>query len=831
VGVLSPILNSFFTLNTWFSSQGWTPFPFQRDVWEHYRSGSSGLLHAPTGLGKTYAVFGGSLIEGVENPRSLRKGMTTEPLRVLWITPLRALASDTVDALRRPVEDLGLPWEIALRHGDTSAHQRKKQRNRYPTVLVTTPESLSLLLTYSDTRTKFRYLDAVILDEWHELLGTKRGVQTELCLARLRTWQPNLRIWGLSATLGNLDEAKQVLLGSEHEAGVLVGSEESKEIEIETLIPESMECFPWAGHLGARMAPQVADRLDLGKTTLVFTNTRSQAEIWFQKLQELRPGWGDRLALHHGSIDGALRAELEARLDNGEMKAVVCTSSLDLGVDFSPVDQVIQIGSPKGIARLMQRAGRSGHQPGALSRVIGVPTSALELVEFAAARDAMQQQEIEARVPIRRSLDVLVQHLITLALGGGVTFEGVRNEVSTTHAFADLTEKEWAWAVEFACHGGPTLRTYPMYQRIAVDPETEILSVPSQNVAQFHRMSIGTITSSPEVQVKMQNGKSLGSVEESFVSRMRVGTTFHFAGRRLQLVRLRDMVATVGAAKKKVGVTPAWQGGRSPLSSELALAVSRRLAGQNLAPAVEMEAMSPLLALQLAHSTMPSIEMLLIETIEIDGQSNLFIYPFAGRLVNEGLAALFAYRLGKKDPLTIRTTINDYGLSMQLRQAVQLNADRVLDLLSPDNLLEDLLECMNTGELARRQFREISRVAGLVIQGYPGRRKSVRQVQTSSNLLFDVFEKYDPDNLLLAQARHEILHRQLELTRLRATLTRLQESPMVFKEIEQLTPMAFPLWAEQLHSEMSTEDWRDRLERMVQALESCQDSGRVDSSS
>jgi ATP-dependent Lhr-like helicase len=767
----------------------------------------------------------------LENPRSLRAGQTTEPLRVLWITPLRALAADTVDALRRPVDDLGLPWEVALRHGDTSAHQRKKQRDRYPTVLVTTPESLSLLLTYSDTRAKFRQLDAVILDEWHELLGTKRGVQTELCLARLRTWQSNLRIWGLSATLGNLDEAKRVLLGAGHESGVLVGSEESKEIEIETLIPESMECFPWAGHLGARMAPQVAARVDEGKTTLVFTNTRSQAEIWFQKLQELRSGWGDRLALHHGSIDKGLRATLEARLDKGEMKAVVCTSSLDLGVDFSPVDQVIQIGSPKGIARLMQRAGRSGHQPGALSRVIGVPTSALELVEFAAARDAMQQREIEARIPIRRSLDVLVQHLITLALGGGLTFEAVRNEISTTHAFADLTEEEWAWAAEFACHGGPTLRSYPLYQRIAVDPDTEMLSVPSRSVAQFHRMSIGTITSSPEVQVKMQNGKSLGTVEESFVSRMRPGTTFHFAGRRLQLVRLRDMVATVCVAKKKAGVTPAWQGGRSPLSSELALAVSRRLAGQDLAPSLEMDAMAPLLALQQTHSTMPSIEKLLIETIEIDGQSNVFAYPFAGRLVNEGLAALFAYRLGKKDPLTIRTTINDYGLSMQLQQAVELDADRVRGLLSTESLLEDLLECMNTGELARRQFREISRVAGLVIQGYPGRRKSMRQVQTSSNLLFDVFEKYDPDNLLLAQARHEILDRQLELTRLKATLARLQESPMIFVELERLTPMAFPLWAEQLHSEMSTEDWRDRLELMMQVIESRHDSGRVDSSS
>ncbi len=802
-------------MREWFATRGWSPFPFQEQVWEAYFSGKSGLLHAPTGLGKTYAVFGGPVLEGLASTQT-----DPAPLTVLWITPLRALANDTVEALQKPLTALALPWTTALRHGDISSYQKQKQRKQFPSVLVTTPESLSLLLSYKDTRTKFRHLQAVILDEWHELLGSKRGVQTELCLTRLRKWQPSLRVWGLSATLGNLDEAKRVLLGTRHADGLLIAAEEKKPVAIETLIPSKMERFPWAGHLGTTMAAQVADAIDEGDTSLVFTNTRSQAEIWFQKLQALRPQWGDALALHHGSIDKSIREALEQRLDAGAVKAVVCTSSLDLGVDFSPVDQVFQIGSPKGIARLMQRAGRSGHRPGALSRIIGVPTNALELVEFAASRDAVDRREIECRMPLCRSLDVLVQHVITLALAGGSTFASLREEIASTHAFADLTEAEWAWVVDFACHGGQTLRRYPAYQRVHIDPETGELSVPSRQVAQFHRLSIGTITSGTEVLVRMRGGSSLGSVEEGFISALKPGSCFHFAGRALELIRFHQLVATVKPAKRETGgQTPAWQGGRSPLSSELAEAVSRRLT-QTMPHAPEMDAVKTLLDQQRKHSEVPSMDHLLIETTRVDDHHNLFLFPFAGRLVHEGLAALFAYRLSRQTPLTIRTTVNDYGLSLQLKQSIDLTREEVLRLLSPDNLLDDLMACMNTSELARRQFREISRVAGLVLQGYPGKQKSMRQIQTSSSLLYDVFEQYDPDNLLLAQAKREIMERQLELTRLRATLERLQQAPLHFHQPKRLTPMAFPLWAEQMHAEMSTEDWRSQLEAMVASLES-----------
>ncbi len=801
-------------LKSWFETRGWEPFDFQTRVWQYYTEGKSGLLHAPTGLGKTYAVFGGPLLEALDSSSTANP----RPLTVLWITPLRALANDTLEALSLPIEDLELPWTVELRHGDVSTYRRQKQRERYPTVLITTPESLSLLFTYRDTKSKMRHLQTVIVDEWHELLGSKRGVQTELALARLKKCSPSLKIWGLSATLGNLEQAKRVLLGNRHEEGVLVSSNDPKTVEIETLIPECIERFPWSGHLGARMAPQVVEAIERGKTTLIFTNTRSQAEIWYQKLSALRPEWEDVLALHHGSIDKAIREALERRLDAGELKAVVCTSSLDLGVDFSPVDQVIQVGSPKGIARLMQRAGRSGHQPGAVSRVLGLPTMALEFVEFAAARDAMNRKEVECREPVTRSLDVLVQHVITLALGGRVTFEGIREEVQTTHAFAGLEEAEWAWVVDFASHGGETLKRYEAYQRIESDPETGLLSVPNKRVAQFHRMSIGTITGDTEVLVKVQRGKTLGTVEERFVSRMRPGNTFYFAGKRLQLVRFRHMVATVVPAKKS-GVTPAWQGGKSPLSSELALAVSRRFLDRDLEEAPEMKVVAPLLEIQRAASELPSADRLLIETAIVDRQFNCFLYPFAGRLVHEGLAALLAYRLAEEDPLTIRTTVNDYGLCLQMTQSVEISPTQVREWVGSEHLLEDLLACMNTGELAKRQFREIARVAGLIIQGYPGQRKSMRQIQTSSNLLYDVFEKYDPDNLLLEQAKREILERQLELTRLRATMERLQSVPMAIYELKKLTPLAFPLWAENLHSELSTEDWRKRIERMVTMLE------------
>ncbi|HSF40206.1 MAG TPA: DEAD/DEAH box helicase, partial [Thermoanaerobaculia bacterium] len=371
-------------LGRWFAGKGWAPFAFQREVWDAYRAGESGLIHAATGTGKTYAVWLAPLLEWMEShPEETarpRRRAASPPLRVLWITPLRALAADTEASLRAPLVDLGLPWSLERRTGDTSASVRDRQRSRLPTALVTTPESVSLLLSRPDAKDLFSDLRLVVVDEWHELLGGKRGAQTELALARLRRFRPELRVWGLSATLGNPDVALAALLGP-GQSGRLVRGEAPKEIRIDSLLPGTIERFPWAGHLGLKLLPQAVAAIEEGKTALVFTNTRSQTEIWYQELLEARPDWAGEIALHHGSLDRKVRDWVEDGLREGRLRCVVCTSSLDLGVDFAPVDRVLQVGSPKGIARLVQRAGRSGHRPGLPSRVTCVPTNAFELVE------------------------------------------------------------------------------------------------------------------------------------------------------------------------------------------------------------------------------------------------------------------------------------------------------------------------------------------------------------------------------------------------------------------------------------------------------------------
>ncbi|MEO7402863.1 MAG: DEAD/DEAH box helicase, partial [Burkholderiales bacterium] len=352
----------------WLAGRGWKPFAFQREVWDAIGHGESGLIHATTGTGKTYAVWLGALAAFDARPAKI-----APPLTVLWITPMRALAADTTRALSEPIDELQLGWTIGVRSGDTSSAERARQTKRLPTTLVTTPESLTLLLTQPDWPERFATVRLVVVDEWHELIGNKRGVQMQLALARLRTGRSQLATWGLSATLGNTEFALEVLVGAPA-VGRLVRGDVAKSVVIDTLIPPTMARFPWAGHLGTNLVREVAAEIDTVATTLVFTNTRSQAELWYQALLEARPEWAGLLALHHGSLDRTVRDWVERGLKAGTLKAVVCTSSLDLGVDFLPVERVLQLGSPKGIARLLQRAGRSGHAPGRVSRVTCVPT-------------------------------------------------------------------------------------------------------------------------------------------------------------------------------------------------------------------------------------------------------------------------------------------------------------------------------------------------------------------------------------------------------------------------------------------------------------------------
>ncbi|MES2661385.1 MAG: ligase-associated DNA damage response DEXH box helicase [Verrucomicrobiota bacterium] len=795
-------------LDPFFKTKGWEPFEFQRKTWDAYLSGRSGLLHAPTGLGKTLAVYLGPLVESLPPDQGCQ---------VLWLTPLRALATDTLRALREPLSLLAPGLEAEARTGDTPAALRARLRKKLPHTLVTTPESLSLMLTHADFGEKLGALRCVIVDEWHELLGTKRGVQTELCLARLRAWFPGLRIWGLSATLGNLTEARHALLGSAFDGSVEITADMRKPIVIETLIPKEIDRFPWSGHIGTRLAKQVADEIEKANVTLLFTNTRSQTEIWFQELLSLRPRWQGKIAMHHGSLDRAERDLAETGLRDGSLKCVVATSSLDLGVDFSPVDQVIQIGSPKGVARLLQRAGRSGHQPGSLSRIVGVPTHALELVEFAAARDAALAREVESRTPLRMPLDLLVQHLITCAIGMPFDPAEMRREIESSHAYSELTDTEWEWALGFISNGGRALSVYPRYQKAHLTDER--YTVDDKRLITQHRMSIGTISSDPAVSIKFANGHVLGTVEESFISRIRPGSSLVFAGRMLTLVRFHQRTATVKvAARGGKGQVAIWGGSKMPLSNELAHAIARRL--QGIGPSCgEMEAVAPILAIQERWSRLPGDDFLLIEHTRSRGDEHLFFYPFAGRLVHEGLAALVAFRISRDTGIAIMTTQNDYGFSLTAKRGLALDEEILRRFLSGENLLDDLVACMNTAELAKRQFREIARVSGLILQTPPGQKsRSERELQSSASLLYEVLQRYDSENLLLAQSRCEILEKQLELTRLSTVIRRLESTAMKLEEVENLTPMAFPLWADRLSATLSPGDAATRLESMLRTL-------------
>lgn len=810
----------------WFTDSGWAPFDFQREVWQAYDDGASGLIHAATGTGKTYAAWMAPVrawLRANEVGSMPRRRSAHTPLQVLWITPLRALAADTEQALRAPVEALGLPWTVESRTGDTAEKVRRAQRERLPSALITTPESLELLLCREDQEQIFESLQCVIVDEWHELMATKCGVQVELALARLRALCPTLRTWGLSATLGNLPVACETLLGRDATGranrGVLVRGVVPKEILIESLIPEEMDRFPWAGHLNTKLLPQVIARIEAARSAIVFTNTRSQCEIWFQSIIAARPEWFETVAIHHGSLDKQQRQSVEDGLKSGRFRAVVATSSLDLGVDFAPVDLVMQIGSPKGVARLLQRAGRSGHSPGRVSQIVCVPTHAFELVEVAAARNAIRDGSIESRDPIDRPLDLLSQHLVTRAIGGGFTRQEIMAELKTTRAYGELTDAELDWVLDFITRGGAALQAYPEYSRVT--NEYGHYFVTDTRVIQRHKMSIGTIVSDTALSVRFLTGGRLGTIEESFVARLQPKDRFIFAGRALEFVRVKDLTAWVRKAKSSSGAVPSWQGSRMPLSTELSRAVRDALeeARTGTFGSEEMVAVRGILQLQAERSLIPSPDEVLIERVETREGHHLFIYPFEGRLVHEGLAALCAYRIAQLAPITFTFACNDYGFELLSPDRIPIEEALESGLLSSAHLLHDITQSLNAAELARRQFREIARVAGLIFEGFPGQSKSMKQVQASSGLLYDVFAKYDPDNLLIAQAKREVLERQLESSRIGATLRRLEGSTVRLIEVSRPTPLAFPLLVDRTRAKLSTEKLADRVRRMTALVE------------
>lgn len=796
-------------LETWFSAQGFTPSKFQTDTWDAFQQGQSGLVHVPTGSGKTLAAFGGplSIIEA-------RKG-----LQVLYLSPLRAVIRDVERAVKDVAQAIDPLILIESRTGDTSSSIRAKQAKRLPDVLLTTPESLSLLLTRPDFQNQVKNLKAIILDEWHELMSSKRGLQVELALSHLLPFAPDARVWALSGTIANLEEAAQTAVGIGR-IPVLVSQPMKREIIIETIVPKNPLALPWTGHLGMRMLPEVLEALDPEISTLVFTNTRSQSEFWFQAILDARPEMAGAIALHHSSLDQKKRLFVEDSVKNGVIKWVICTSSLDLGVDFGLVERVIQIGSAKGVARTLQRAGRANHRPNEPATLFFVPTQAMEVAEMVGLRRAAERAEVEGRPPWKGALDVLEQHLVTCAIGKPIEPDEIYREVVQTVSYQGLERSAFDWVVDHLSNGG-ALQHYSQFKKLIW--EEGKLKVATPLIARFHKMSIGTIVSDSTISLFYTNRQKIGNVEERYMARLKAGDKFLFAGKTLEFIMMKDMRAYVKPARGKSTQTPRWLGGKLPISHAVChelrevLDLAQQDDFSRMKPSEE-SVLRPLFNTQKQLSSLPLTSQILLEFTRSREGIHAFIFPFEGRLVHEGMAALLGYRLGQLRKGTFGLSINDYGIeilsedkSFPLQELFESHWE---DLIEEQNALKQLSQSIQLGEYARRHFREIARVSGLVFQGYHGAEKTAKQMQVSSSLLYDVLLEHEPGNLLLQQAESEVLERQFELTRMLGSLRRVRGLQPLFVKTPKFSPLAFPLVFERMAAKVSSETLGERLEKM-----------------
>ncbi|HVT86334.1 MAG TPA: ligase-associated DNA damage response DEXH box helicase [Chitinophagaceae bacterium] len=807
----------------WLASLQRQPFLFQQQTWQHIINGQSGLVNAPTGCGKTYSVFFGALIQFINEHQKDYRNKKNSGLQLVWITPLRALAKDIAKAMEEVISGLEMKWKVGIRNGDTNTTERARQKKQMPEVLIITPESLHLLLAQKGYKEIFLSLKIIAVDEWHELLGSKRGVQVELAISRIvgsRLTSDNSRpmIWGISATIGNLEEAKIVLINPLKSEGVIVKAEMKKTVEVESIFPDEIEKYPWAGHLGIKLVHKVLPIIQQSKTTLIFINTRGMSETWYQKILDACPELAGAIALHHGSVDMELRNWVEENLHSGKLKAVVCTASLDLGVDFRPVETVIQVGSPKGVARFLQRAGRSGHSFDAVSKIYFLPTHSLELMEAAALKKAIAENVIESRAPMLLCYDVLIQYLSTLAVSDGFDPGKIFQEIITTHCYKEMTEEEWNRILHFISSGGNALQQYDDYKKM--EWEDELFKIKNRRIAMRHRMNIGTIVSESMLKVKFISGGYVGVIEEYFISRLQPGDVFTLAGRNLEFITIKDMTALVKKSSSKKSIVPSWQGGRMPLSANLGFMLRKTLneISSNLSLETgngELLSLLPLFELQQQISHVPKENELLIEQIETDDGFHLFVYPFEGRLVHEAMAAILAYRISRITPITFSFAMNDYGFELLSDQPIPVDDSNVYELFSPENLLEDIQRSANSTEMAKRKFRDIAVIGGLIFQGFPGEQKKARHLQNSASLLFNVLSEYEPDNMLLRQSFSEVMEQQMEEARLRDMLNRIQESKIVITFPQQLTPFCFPVKVDSMREDLSSEKLEDRIKKMI----------------
>ena len=802
------------SVDDYFNAKGFTPFPFQIEAWQRTESHKHQLIQCPTGSGKTLAAAGAWINWLLNHPESTG-------LILLYITPLRAMTRDIELALAAPLE--GTPHRVMARNGDSTAAERARLMRKPPAILMITPESLSVLLASTRAPDLFARLKGCIVDEWHDLMVSKRGLQTALCLARLRQFSPQLTLTGISATLADPETALRALLPV-GQSGLVTRADLSRNIELKIIEDDDSTRIPWAGHMGLSLLKQVAQDCSAGQTTLLFANTRNQAEQWYQALSIVRADLS--IALHHGSLASEARAEVESGLKSGALDLVVATSALDLGVDFQAVERIIQVGSPRSVSRLIQRAGRAKHRPGEHPCVTLVPTNRLHLHEYAALADALDDCALEPMTPATGSLDVLLQHLVTLALQSPWERDAVFEEIRQVDAYKSLSQDMFDRCLEVLEKGSDSLTEYSAYQKLIPNTSGRY-AVASLQIARRHRMSIGTIVSHSHVRVKMRRGPSLGEIEESFAGRLNPGDVFRFAGKRLAMLRLQDGELIVKSATTgKASEVPRWTGGRLPLSATLADRVMAEFERTKpLSSRIQNiqwleQALNKTRWIQSQISACPSADSVLCERFSSRDGHHAIIYPFAGWLVHQALGPLIATRLARGLPATLTVTVNDYGIELlsPTDTAIDGLIEQWSELTSTQYVLDDLDSALNLTELVRRQFRATARIAGLIFEGYPGKQKSMRALQSSAGLLFDVLCEYDPEHILLDQAKRDVLETEFDVTRLERTLNRLRERPLTVCAVSKPSPLALPLVIERLSARLSTEKLEDRLRRMTESF-------------
>lgn len=789
----------------WFAARGWAPRPHQLALTEASLRGESALLIAPTGGGKTLAGFMGSLVELAE------RGATNSgipALHTLYVSPLKALAADVQRNVMTPVTEMGLPIRIETRTGDTATHVRQKQRKTPPDILLTTPEQLALLIASDHAAAFFADLRCVIIDEIHALAPSKRGDLLSLGLATLAEWAPACRFLGLSATVREPEELARWLdvRGGTAAPSRIITASGGVKADVDILI--SRERIPWSGHSGRFAVAEVYEAIKAAKMTLVFVNTRSQAELLFQELWNANED-GLPIALHHGSLVREQRQRVEAAMAAGQLKAVVCTSTLDLGIDWGEVDLVIQMGAPKGAARLVQRIGRANHRMDEASKALLVPTNRFEVLECRAAEAAVEAGEIDGEGVRAGSLDILAQHVMGRACGEGFWLDALFDEVRRAAPYAWLDWETFERIVDFVATGGYALKTYDRFHRI-VRRSDGLWVARTPRDKQAHRMNVGAIVEAPMLSVRLASfaakaglpksseqralraGRKLGEMEEYFLSLLTPGDTFLFGGEILRLIAIDGMDALVMRAQSDSPAIPTYNGGKFPLTTFLADRVRKMIHD----PAQWKGLPGPVrewFEIQKLRSAIPPPDHLLVETFPRAGRHYLVCYPFEGRLAHQTLGMLLTRRLERMGAKPSGFVASEYAMAVWgLEDMRGLDMDTVFH---PDMLGDDLEEWLAESALMKRTFAHCAIISGLIHRNLPGAEKNSRQVTFSTDLIYDVLRSHEPDHILLQAARQDAATGLLDVRRLSDMLARIQ-GHIVHKPLERISPFAVPVMLE-----------------------------------